>query len=266
MAGHMLYKYLKLNENYRVMGVARNKDYGFCDLTLDVNSKINTLSNLIGEMEFDFIINCVGVLIKDSQDNLSNAIFINGWFPQYLAAITSNVKTKVIHLSTDCIFSGKNGPYHEKSEPEGEGNYAKTKYLGEINNDKDLTVRMSIIGPELKTNGTGLFQWFMKQQGEIRGYGKAIWNGITTYELAKQIDKLMSTNLTGIYNLAPPFSISKYGLLCELQTVYDKCDVDIISDNTVALNKTLITNRNKEYSPDIPPYKTQLKELKEFYK
>ena len=265
MAGHMLYKYLKPNENYRVMGVARNKDYGFCDLALDINSKIRTLPNLIKEVEFDFIVNCVGLLIKDNQDDLSNAIFINGWFPHYLATLTNSMKTKVIHLSTDCIFSGKDGPYHEKSEPDGEGNYARTKYLGEINNEKDLTIRMSIIGPELKPNGTGLFQWFMKQQGEIKGYSEAIWNGITTYELAKQIDKLMSINLTGIYNLAPTFDISKCALLCELQSTYCKDDVNIVPDNTVALDKTLITSRSKEYSPNIPSYTIQLKELKEFY-
>jgi len=266
MAGHMLYKYFKSNENYQVMGIARNKDYGFCDLALDINSKFATLPNLIKKVEFDFVINCIGLLIKDSQDDLSNAIFINGFFPQHLAFVTNNMKTKVIHLSTDCIFSGKKGPYHEKSEPDGEGNYAKTKYLGEINNGKDLTVRMSIIGPELKPNGTGLFQWFMKQQGEIKGYSEAIWNGMTTYELAKQIDKLMSTNLTGIYNLAPNFHISKYELLCELQLVYDKRDVTITPDNTVVLDKTLVTNRSKEYYPGIPSYIEQLEELKEFYK
>src|SRR5699024_1115052 len=108
-------------------------------------------------------------------------------------------KTKIIHMSTDCVFSGKIGNYKEDSLRDGETFYDRSKALGELDNQKDLTFRNSIIGPDINENGIGLFNWFMKQEGSINGYSKAIWTGVTTLTLAKAMDSALKEDLVGIY-------------------------------------------------------------------
>ena len=92
-------------------------------------------------------------------------------------------------MSTDCVFSGKTGWYSETSSRDGETFYDRSKALGELENNKDLTFRNSIIGPDLNKNGIGLFNWFMKQEGQIYGFTKAIWTGVTTLTLAKAMER-----------------------------------------------------------------------------
>jgi len=110
---------------------------------------------------------------------------------------------KIIQISTDCVFSGKDGGYKEDSFRDGDTIYARTKALGEINNNKDLTIRTSIIGPDINEDGIGLFHWFMKQSGTIYGFRNAYWTGVTTIELAKGIEKFIEYNVTGIYHFVP---------------------------------------------------------------
>ena len=263
MAGHMICKYFETFKKYELVRVARTDKYGYCDIVLDVQDSAKVLE-IVTQNDFDYIINCVGILVQASADDLPRATFVNSVFPNFLAKITKDTKTKVIHLSTDCVFLGDNGPYSETDPHDGVGNYALTKALGEINNSKDLSIRMSIMGPELKDNGSGLMQWFMKQKGTVKGYTKAIWNGVTTLELAIHIDKLLDLDITGVYNLAPKFDITKYDLLLLIQKVYEKDGVDIVPDDEVVFDKTLISKRLNEYNPMIPNYLTQLTELKAF--
>ena len=101
-------------------------------------------------------------------------------------------------MSTDCVFSGKTGGYDESSLRDGETFYDRSKALGELENQKDLTFRNSIIGPDLNEEGIGLFNWFMKQTGEINGYTKAMWTGVTTLTLAKAMESAVQQGLTGL--------------------------------------------------------------------
>src|SRR5690606_27782525 len=107
----------------------------------------------------------------------------------------------LIHISTDCVFSGKKGDYIETDQKDGSSVYAQSKSLGEITGDNILTIRTSIIGPELKNNGIGLFHWFMSQQGQIQGYSNVFWNGVTTLELAKVIHRLINKQMDGLIHI-----------------------------------------------------------------
>jgi len=260
MAGHTIYNYLDSLNKYELINTARqklNKD----TLIIDVVKDINYLIRIIRNSQPDVVINCVGMLVKDSAINPRNALAVNGHFPHILVDITKNMKTKIIHISTDCVFDGILGNYYETDEPNEINTYGKTKAIGEIKDDKNLTLRLSIIGDELKKNGTGLFHWIMNQEGEIKGYAKALWNGITTLELAKQIDRIIDTNLTGLYHLVPNNNISKFHLLRKIARIFNK-KIVIKADYKFKQNKTLVNNRKKEYNPYIPSYEDMLIEMK----
>lgn len=266
MAGHVIYRYLKSLDKYHMRATTRGEIDEVDSYIVDVVQNLNEFIRIVQASEIDVIINCIGMLVKPSQENPTQAIFINSFFPHVLEDITRGTKTKVIHLSTDCIFSGKDGPYNELDLPTETNWYGRTKALGEIDNDKDLTMRTSIIGPELK-DGTGLFHWFSKQTGKIQGYQNHYWNGITTLEMAKQIDKVLDLkeNLTGIYHFAPRKPITKGDLLEAIRCVWDREDVEVeLVETEVGQNKTLVNNRKKEYNPHFPSYPDQLKELKKF--
>ena len=264
MAGHIITHYLKSINKYNIITIARrNANY-----IIDIEKNLNELYDIIIEENADIIINCIGLLIKDSKKNIKRAIFINTLFPHWLEKITKNTKTKIIHLSTDCIFDGTKGNYSETDIPTEKNNYGKTKAAGEINNTKDLTLRLSIIGTEIKENGTGLLHWFLHQKGEIKGFTNCIWNGITTLELAKVIHYIIKNNisLSGIYHLVPDFHISKYKLLCLIKKIWNKTDVTILEEPNFYQNKTLINNRKQELKYIFPNYCQQLKELYEYTK
>lgn len=161
------------------------------------------VKNVIIKEKPDVIINCIGALIKESEEHPDRAVFINSFFPHYLARLGNELNFKLIHLSTDCVFSGEKGDYSETDFKDGKDFYAQTKALGEIINGDHLTFRTSFIGPEMKERGTGLFHWFMTQNGKVYGYSRVYWTGITTLELAKAIDRAIEKNLKSLYHLVP---------------------------------------------------------------
>ena len=161
------------------------------------------------------------------------------------------------------MFSGKNAPYREDSPYDGEPFYDRSKALGEIKNDKDLTFRMSIIGPDMQPTGIGLFNWFYAQTGEILGFTNAIWSGITTIELAKGIDAAIKQNLTGLYHLVPSTNISKYNLVKTFVEVFNRDDIAVKPDDKLALDKTLVNTRT-DFDYTVPDYQTMITEMKEW--
>ena len=260
MAGHMISMHFKtLPEKYKVYDVCHT-------IRLDENSEVldihdlSLLNTIIRKVNPDIVINSIGILNKNAEDNPSNTIFINSYFPRYLEEGFKNTNIKLIHISTDCVFSGEAGNYNEASIPDGIDLYAKTKILGEINNNKDLTVRTSIIGPELKHNGTGLFHWFMKQNGKVSGYSKVFWSGVTTLQLGKCLDLMIENNLNGLYNLTSKVPINKYELLKIINSVFDK-NILIDSSEQVKNDKSLMSIR-KDFSVELPAYTEMISELK----
>ena len=261
MAGHTISIYLS-EVGHDVIAFTRRK-FKYChNITGDVTD-FTLLKKVALEGNYDAIINAIGILNKDAEENKPQAVLLNSYLPHYLSEITKDTKTRVIHMSTDCVFSGKTGGYDESSLRDGETFYDRSKALGELENQKDLTFRNSIIGPDLNGEGIGLFNWFMKQTGEINGYTKAMWTGVTTLTLAKAMESAVQQGLTGIYNLVNNQIISKYELLRLFNKHMKDGQVMIAPSDAVEVDKSLINNRS-DFSFVVPSYEQMIIEMKEW--
>lgn len=259
MAGHVIFKSLPLLGDYEVHGIARNVNESNNLFNLDVTN-IEELNKII-DLKFDAIINCIGILNKDAEDNPHKAIWFNSYFPHLLEALTKNTTTKIISISTDCVFSGKKGGYNENDFKDGQGFYAQSKALGEIVNDKDLTIRTSIIGPELNEDGIGLFHWFMQQKKETNGYTQAFWSGITTVELAKVIAQAIQQNITGLIVVAGEKKIDKYSLLMLFNKVFRNNSITINKNSSYKVDKSMHSIRT-DFDYKVPSYEDMIVEMK----
>lgn len=259
MAGHVVSLYLE-ERGYDVYRTSRSQKNGEKSAAIDV-CDIPALERWLDSVKPDVVVNCIGLLQRDAQEHPDKAILINSYLPKRLESKYRQANTKLIHLSTDCVFSGSRGRYHESDFPDGETIYDRSKALGEVNNDKDLTFRMSIIGPDTDFRGTGLFNWFMKQTGSINGYGKVIWNGVTTIELARGIDAAIEQNLCGLYHLVSEKYIDKYHLLLLFQKVFGKNDVEICYSDDVVLDKSLVNTR-ADFGFSVKDYPEQIADMK----
>lgn len=261
MAGHVLFKSLPQLGNYDLYGIARNFESTDKTFNLDVFN-IDELKKII-DSNFDIIINCVGILNKDAEDNPDKAIWFNSYFPHLLESLTKNTKTKVISISTDCVFSGKKGNYTESDVRDGEGFYAMSKAMGEIENEKDLTIRTSIIGPELNSNGIGLFHWFMQQKESVNGYSQAFWSGITTIELAKVIHQAILQDIKGLIIVAGKNKIDKYSLLKLFNKIF-KNDSLIVSENSKYKVDKSMQSLRTDFDYSVPSYEKMILEMKQW--
>lgn len=263
MAGHMIAKYL-IECGHDVMGIAR-QDSQICKTTIgDVTDK-GFLSAALEKESYDIAVNCIGVLNKAVDACPAQGIYINSVLPHLIAELLSEKKTKLIHISTDCVFSGKKGNYTEEDIPDAESLYGRSKAIGEVIDDRNLTIRTSIIGPELKENGIGLFHWFMKQESEISGYSKVIWSGVTTLQLAKAIEQMAGNNLTGLYHLVNNESINKYELLGLFNKYCRKKKIGILEKNDIIVDKSL-RNSRKDYMIKVPSYEVMIQEMAQWIK
>lgn len=265
MAGHVVFKYLQNTGRYEVFGLARNVEETDQVFNVDV-SNTEKLEKIISENQFGAVINCIGILNKEAEDHPSKAVWFNSYFPHFLESVVKGTSTKIIHISTDCVFNGKKGGYTEKDLKDGYGYYAQSKALGEVENDKDLTIRTSIIGPELNQNGIGLFHWFMTQpeDSQLKGFSQAYWSGITTIELAKVIDEVLSSqNVSGLLQVAGKEKIDKYSLLNIFNEVFRDNKIAIISDDSYKVDKSLMSIR-EDFNYNAPSYKEMLLEMKEW--
>ena len=261
MAGHTITIYFN-EAGHDVTAFSRSK-VSYCN---NINGDISDFENLkkiINEGQYDAIINAIGILNQDAEDHKSNAVLLNSYLPHFLSDMTKEMKTRVIHMSTDCVFSGKTGGYSETSFRDGETFYDRSKALGELENSKDLTFRNSIIGPDMSERGIGLFNWFMKQEGQINGFTKAIWTGVTTLTLAKAMEQALNENLTGLYNLVNNETISKYELLELFNKYMRDGQIEILPSDNLSLDKSLINNRT-DFSFKVPSYEAMVAEMKEW--
>jgi dTDP-4-dehydrorhamnose reductase len=257
MLGHQIVQYLSKFDKYEIHDISMKKKLRQSTVILDV-VEIELLVKLITRLKPEIIINCIGLLIKGSS-NKAMAIYLNSLFPNQLKEIANSVGSKMIHISTDCVFSGYKGKYNETDYRDGNGVYAQTKILGEIIDDTNLTLRTSIVGPELKDNGEGLFHWFMSQSCNISGYTKDIWSGVTTLELAKAVVWSINEKVTGLYHITNNSSISKCELL-GLFKKYSKKDIKIIPVQGRKTNKSLVDTR-KLLNYTIPTYDIMIKDM-----
>ena len=258
MAGHTIALYLK-ERGHTVFGFDL-KESPYIDSVAGDARNLEAIRQLVQNNSYDAVINCIGVLNQFAEQNKSLAAFLNGYLPHYLAEITANMDTQIIHMSTDCVFSGKKGSYTESDFTDGETFYDRSKALGELNDHKNITLRNSIIGPDINPNGIGLMNWFMQQTGTINGYTGAIWTGQTTLQLAKTMEAAAERKATGLYNAVPSESISKYELLRLLNRyLRDDC-VDIVPVPGVNLDKSLCRT-NFDFDYVIPGYEQMISEM-----
>ncbi len=265
MAGHIIKEHLSFfHNNYEVFDVARSDYYIKPSFILDATDFSN-LKQLIVNLKPDCVINCIGILNKTAEENADQAILINSYLPHFLEKETKNTSIKIIHISTDCVFSGLKGGYIESDFKDGTGIYAQSKALGELNNIKDLTIRTSIIGPELNPSGIGLLHWFLNQNNDINGYTNAFWSGVTTIELAKFINVVLTNNmnLSGLFHLTNNKKIDKYSLLVIFQKIFMKYNFKIIPNSKYKIDKSLI-NTCKNFTYNIPSYEDMIIEMRDF--
>ncbi len=263
MAGHMIAKYL-MEQGHTVKGFAR-RECPFCETIIGDARKEEKVADILQAGRYDYVVNCIGILNKAVDRKLSDGIYLNSVFPHVLSELLRETSTKLIHISTDCVFEGTKGQYTEQDVPDAVSYYGKSKALGEINDEKNLTIRTSIVGPELKPDGIGLFHWFMMQSGEIYGYKKVIWSGITTLQLAKAIEMDIQYPQTGLYHLVNNQSISKKDLLLLFLKYCRKGDIIILNNTDYICNKSLLDTR-KSYPFAIPSYEQMVKEMGEWIK
>ena len=263
MAGHTISLYLK-EQGHEVLGFDRSRSM-YVDSVIGDANNTEFLSKLISENKFDTIINCIGILNQYAEKNKALATFLNSYLPHFLADITSGTDTQIIQMSTDCVFSGKRGKYTEDDFRDGETFDDRSKALGELEDYKNITLRNSIVGPDINPNGIGLLNWFMQQSGEINGYKKAMWTAQTTLQLAKTMEKAAMERAHGLYNSVPEYSISKYDLLLLFNHYLKNDSLKINQIECINADKSLKRTRF-EFSYLIPDYETMIKDLAEWIK
>ena len=255
MLGHVVKKHLE-SLDYQVLATTRRIKNEFYFNPIE---NIYKLEEIIKNNNPEVIINCIGVLNKDAEEEKHNAILINSYLPHYVDDLSKKYNFKFIHISTDCVFEGTKGNYTEESIKDAQSFYGKTKALGEIENGKNITLRTSIIGPDFNKDGIGLFNWYMKQKGEINGFSKVVWTGVTTIELAKQIELVINSNISGLYHVINGDKINKYELLKLFNKYFNK-NIIINKDEEDKSDKSLITTK-KDYIFNIPSYEEMIKEM-----
>ena len=258
MAGHMVYYYLREMGGYDLANVVYRTPLTGDSLIVDVSDR-NAVEEAVRQVKPDILINCVGVLGRGSKEQPDNAVLLNAYFPHLLEKLADRYDARLIHISTDCVFSGKKGNYSETDFRDADDVYGRSKALGEIVNGRDLTIRTSIIGPELKADGEGLFHWLMSQHGTVSGFKTAIWGGVTTLELAKAISVAIKEGTTGLVHLSNGTGISKYDLLCLFKDIWGRKDVEIVAVDTNDVDKSIA--KSARFGYEVPGYREMLKDL-----
>ena len=263
MAGHTISLYLKEQGHY-VFGFDRQKSK-LIDSTAGDARDLSFVKELVLSGNYDTVINCIGILNQAAEDNKSLAVLLNSFFPHYLSEITLNTDIQVIHMSTDCVFSGKRGFYSEDDFPDGTTFYDRSKALGELVDGKNLTLRNSIIGPDINPNGIGLMNWFLQCDQQIKGFTKVMWTGQTTLQLAKTMEQAAVQRAHGLYNTVPNRVISKYELCSLFNKYLRNSEIVIVPDGSVVSNKALKRTRF-DFDYQIPDYEIMIEDLANWIK
>lgn len=240
MLGHTLYSELK--KNYKVWGTVRSNNW---DPDLLEGYDVDNLPNidrLISEIKPDFVINCIGIIkqLKASKDKILS-LEVNSLWPHRLAEICERHNAKMIHFSTDCVFSGSKGNYLESDLADARDTYGLSKFMGEVDYPHTLTLRTSIIGHELNSN-VSLVDWFLSQKTECKGFTNAIYSGFPTLVVAKFLSDFFFKNfISGVYHFSSD-PISKYDLLKLVAQEYKK-DIIIHPSEELVIDRSLNSDR-----------------------
>jgi dTDP-4-dehydrorhamnose reductase len=260
MLGHQLLKYLQPRHDVKVTLRQDLGAYASFDMFTRANAyyavDIRSLERLIEAMA-DFrpeaVINSVGI-VKQRPDakEIVPSLEINALLPHRLAVLCKGIGARLIHMSTDCIFSGKKGSYRESDPSDAEDIYGKTKYLGEVHETNSLTLRTSILGRELSRH-TSLLDWFLAQTGTVKGFTRAIYSGFTTLEMGRIIEKMLLEypDASGVYQVSSD-PINKYELLLLIREKFG-LKIEIIPDDAFCCDRSLDSSRFRQEFNYIPP-------------
>ena len=219
---------------------------------VDVES-LDSLTRLFAQVRPDAVINCIGIVkqLAEADDPLT-AIPVNALLPHRLARLAQVAGARLVHVSTDCVFSGSRGGYRETDVPDAEDLYGRSKLLGEVDYKNAVTLRTSIIGHEL-ASAHGLVGWFLSQSEPVRGFTKAIFSGLPTVELARVIGEyvLPHPKLRGVYHVSAD-PIDKYSLLKLVASVYGRSN-EIAPDSTLVIDRSLDSSRFRAATGYVPP-------------
>jgi dTDP-4-dehydrorhamnose reductase len=251
MIGSAMFRVLSDERTWCVYGTLRSDDARrFFPLEIAQNlissievGKSDQIRLLLSKLKPDVVLNCIGLTKhrREANDPVL-AISANALFPHLLAEMCANVKSRLIHISTDCVFSGRSGSYSECDESDATDLYGKTKFIGEINKSTAITLRTSTIGHELNSQ-YGLLEWFLAQKGGCTGFRNAIFSGLpnTTFAQLVRDNIIPRSDLQGLYHVgATP--ICKYDLLRIIANVYGKSIV-IDVDDQFKINRSLNSER-----------------------
>lgn len=253
MLGSTMLKVMSERNEWNVYGTLRKQNTKLQTLAprAQLFPGINALDSdsliyVFNQIRPQVVINCVGLIkqLAISEDPLE-AIPINSLFPHRLAKICELVQARLVHISTDCVFSGSKGNYLEKDFPDAQDLYGRSKLMGEVNYSHTVTLRTSIIGHELGSENKSLIDWFLSQDVSAKGYAKAIFSGLPTCELAKVVRDYVipNQNISGLYHVAAE-PISKYDLLNLIKIKYDK-NIQIDPDEEIKINRSLDQSKFK---------------------
>ena len=272
MIGHKMVQVLSNFNHEIIVSIREQRDLTKQSFSSQVNVFFNdflkeNVFTFLDRVNPDVIINAIGITIRRGvNDHVSNAIYINSYFPHQLANWAGIHNKRLIHFSTDCVFSGSEGSYSEDTNPNALDYYGKTKGLGEVFSKNSLTLRSSMIGPEL-FNKTELFEWVINnKEKEINGFSRVMYSGVTTVYMARLVADLIQNykNLNGIYNLASN-PISKFELLHLINSNFD-LGLVINKDQNIVSNKTLDASKiENKLGVKSPSWNELIIELKKDY-
>lgn len=254
MLGNAMFRVMAHGGHHEVFGSARSasvKGFFASEMADNIIAGIDvenadSLVRLFSYVQPEVVVNCIGLVkqLAESDDPLS-ALPINALLPHRLARLCELVRARLVHISTDCVFSGRKGDYLETDEADAQDLYGRSKLIGEVDYPHAVTLRTSIIGHELNS-AHGLIGWFLAQQGPVKGFTRAIFSGLPTCELARVIrdQVLPHTDLRGLYHVATQ-PISKYDLLEIVNREYGK-GLKIEPDDNLKIDRSLNASRFRE--------------------
>lgn len=273
MLGNAVLRLFAQSAEYEVLASARStsalrllpeelSDRVICGVDVEHS---DSLTSLFAKARPDVVINCIGLVkqLAEADDPLA-AIPINALLPHRLARLCDVAGARLVHMSTDCVFSGAKGMYTEADTSNAKDLYGCSKYLGEVDCPHAITLRTSIIGHEL-SGAHSLVEWFLAQQGGVKGFRRAIFSGLPTVELARVIRDhvLPHPELHGLYHVSAE-PINKFDLLTLIAKAYDKT-IDITPDDKLAIDRSLDSSRFRRatgYQPQ--PWPELVRQMREF--
>ena len=266
MIGYTLTKHLQKGKNVKVVPAVRENRTKYFNTAVNISSDFEGLDNLISKIKPHYVINCIG-LTKHLASEQSNAYFFpNILVPRFLKMLKAKHEFLTIHISSDCVYSGRDAPYTENYIPDALDNYGISKAISENDlKDSAMVLRTSTVGHEYESKN-GLVEWFLSQSGSITGFKNAFFNGVTTLTLAKIIEIIInSENLFehGIFNVSSE-RISKFKFLNLLRDVYQK-NIEILPDYSFKIDRSLVMSRKIDDIWDQISWEQQIREMKEHY-